>query len=398
MDPAKNPFAPNAGREPPELAGRTDVLDRIDLALRRTKDGRSAKNLVLVGLRGVGKTVLLNRAEAASEGHGYRCVVVECVDAKRLDMQLLPKLRKLLLQLDKVAGTREKVKSALRTFQSFLSVIKIKHGDLELSISAAKEPGVADTGDIENDLPDLIEAVADAAADCQSAVCLIFDEMQYLEKSELSALIMAMHRCSQKKLPAILIGAGLPPLLGHMGNSKSYAERLFDFPSIGPLDRKGVEQAVQIPIEAAKAFIERRAIDHIYTATQGYPFFVQQWAYEAWNCAIGMNVELRYAQNADTEARKRLDESFFSVRFNRVSLAEKEYLRAIAFFPTDVVRSSKVAEVLGKSPQSANGLRASLTKKGMIYSPSLGDVSFTVPMFGGFMRRVVPNWAPKNSS
>jgi hypothetical protein len=206
---------------------------------------------------------------------------------------------------------------------------------------------------------------------------------------------MAMHKVAQKNLPVLLIGAGLPPLLGHMGNSKSYAERLFDYPRVGPLNRKGVEQAVQGPIEKAHAYIDRRAIDHIYQVSQGYPFFVQQWAHDAWNCAKGSNIDLRAVQNADSEANKNLDEGFFSVRFDRLTVAEKNYLRAMAYFGSESVKSGKIATAMGQSVQSANTIRTGLIKKGMIYSPTYGDTAFTVPMFDQFMRRKIPQWSPQ---
>ena len=282
--------------------------------------------------------------------------------------------------------------------QGFISRLKVKYGDIEMSLDVSPETGVADSGDLEADLPELMLAIGHAATSRNAAVALIFDEMQYLGKTELSALIMAMHKISQKQLPVLLMGAGLPPLLGHMGNSKSYAERLFDYPRVGPLDRKGVEQAVQTPVEKARAYIDRRAIDHIFQVSQGYPFFVQQWAHDAWNCAKGSNIDLTSAQHADSEARKNLDEGFFSVRFDRLTPAEKSYLRAMAYFGSESVKSGKIASAIRQKVQAANTIRTALIRKGMIYSPTYGDTAFTVPMFDQFMRRKVRSGSPLKAS
>lgn len=395
MDPNRNPFAPGAGYPPPELAGRADILSRTDLTLSRIMDGRSAKSFILTGLRGVGKTVLLSEAQKRAEAKKYQTVMIESVDEKRLENMLIPALRSLLFKLDRMEGISEQVKLGMRVLQSFMSRIKLKYGELELNLDVAPETGVADSGDLETDLPELIMSVASAAQSRGVAAVLIIDEMQYLHERELSALIMSMHKISQRQMPVTLIGAGLPPLLGKMGNSKSYAERLFDFPHVGPLDRKGVEQAVQTPVEEEGAFIERQAIDHIYKTTQGYPYFVQEWGHHAWNCAKGRNIDLKSAQHADSAARKILDDGFFSVRFDRLTPGEKNYLRAMAYIGGASIKSGKIAQTLGQSAQSANSLRTSLVKKGMVYSPTYGDTAFTVPLFDSFMRRRIPDWTPK---
>lgn len=395
MDPKLNPFAPGAGHAPPALAGRSGLLERADLAIARVKANRPAKGLLLVGLRGVGKTVLLNRIQDAADAEGYQSIMIECVDDKRLEHMLIPSLRSIVLKLDRMEGFNENVKRSVRVLQGFLSKVKLKYGDIELSLDVAPEDGVADTGDLEADLPELFVAVGQGALARKTAIALIFDEMQYLSKKELGALIMATHKVAQKQLPIAVFGAGLPPLLGHMGNSKSYAERLFDYPEVGPLDRKAVQAAIEGPVEKAKAFVDRQALDHIANITEGYPYFVQQWASDAWNCAKGANIDLRAAQHADSAARKNLDEGFFSVRFDRLAAGEKSYLRAMAYFGADAVKTSKVAAALGSTPQSANSVRASLASKGMVYSPTLGDVAFTVPLFDQYMRRRIKEFTAK---
>src|SRR5262245_3952914 len=246
MDPKKNPFAPGAGYPPPELAGRASLLEKAELTLARLKLNKPAKGLLLVGLRGVGKTVLLNRIQDTADAEGCQSVMLECVDEKRLEAMLIPPLRSLLFKLDRMEGFSETVKTGLRVLKGFMSKVKVKYGEIEVSLDVSPESGVADSGDLESDLPELMLAIGQAAASRQVPVALIFDEMQYLGKKELSALIMAMHRVSQKQLPIALFGAGLPPLLGHMGNSKSYAERLFDYPRVGALSREAVRLAIEV--------------------------------------------------------------------------------------------------------------------------------------------------------
>jgi Cdc6-like AAA superfamily ATPase len=224
MDPRKNPFAPGAGYSPPELAGRSEILERAEVALGRLKDNKPTKGLLLVGLRGVGKTVVLNHIQDAADADGVLTVMIECVDEKRLENMLIPPLRSLLFKLDRMEGISDQVKKGLRVLKGFMSRVKLKYGDIEMSLDVAAEEGVADSGDLEADLPELLTSLGQAAVSRNVAIALIFDEMQYLGKRELGAVIMAMHKVSQKRLPVSMFGAGLPPLLGHMGNSKSYAE------------------------------------------------------------------------------------------------------------------------------------------------------------------------------
>ena len=235
MDPHRNPFSPGAGSPPPELSGRQQILQKAELALARLKNGKSEKSFLLVGLRGVGKTILLNEISKIAEKNGYHSILVEAYEKKPLSALLIPPLRQMLFQLDQ-GSLSEKVKRGLRILKSFLNRVKVKYQDIEISMDIEPEKGFADSGDIENDIPVLLEAIAQAALDKKTAIALIIDELQYLKEKDLSALIMAIHRISQKQLPMILIGAGLPQLVGLCGRSKSYAERLFDFPQIGPLE------------------------------------------------------------------------------------------------------------------------------------------------------------------
>ncbi len=390
MDPLKNPFSPGAGSPPPELAGRQPILDRARIALGRIRNGKSEKSFLMVGLRGVGKTVLLNEIQKLAEAEGYKSVLIEAHENKSLAALLLPPLRQILFTLDRMESVSEKVKRGLRVLKSFFNGMKVKVHDIELSLDVDPETGSADSGDLEADLPVLLEAVAEAASDRKIAVAIILDELQYLSENELSALIMAIHKIAQKQLPLILIGAGLPQLVALSGRSKSYAERLFDFPQIGPLEKKDAIDALQEPMKEQKTKFSEDAIEEVLKKTKGYPYFLQEWGYQSWNLASSSPIDLKTVKKATDVSIQRLDESFFRVRFDRLTKREKEYLRALADFGNGAHRSGDIAEELGVKPQSIAPIRNSLIKKGMIYSPTYGDTEFTVPLFDEFMKRAMP--------
>lgn len=390
MDPLKNPFSPGAGSPPPELAGRKPILDRARIALGRIKNGKSEKSFLMVGLRGVGKTVLLNEVQKMSESSGYKSIFVEAHENKSLAALLLPSLRQTLFALDRMENVSQKAKRGLRVLKSFFNGVKVKVHDIELSLDVDPEMGSADSGDLEADLPILLEAVAEAAADRRTAVAIIIDELQYLSEYELSALIMAIHKISQKQLPLILVGAGLPQLVGLSGQSKSYAERLFDFPRIGPLGPEDAIDALQAPMKEQKIKFSEDAMEEILRRTKGYPYFLQEWGYQSWNLASSSPIDIKTIRKATEISIQRLDESFFRVRFDRLTKREKEYLRALADFGSGAHRSGDVAEKLGVRSQGIAPIRNSLIKKGMIYSPTYGDTEFTVPLFDEFMRRAMP--------
>jgi hypothetical protein len=392
MDPLQNPFSPGAGSPPPELAGRQHILDRARLALARIKNGRSEKSFLLVGLRGVGKTVLLNEIHKLAEAEGYRSIFVEAHENKSLAALLLPSLRQLLYTLDRMENISKKVKRSLRVLRSFFNGTKIRVQDIEFSLDVDPEIGTADSGDLEFDLPVLLQTVAEAAADRKTAVALIIDELQYLTEKELSALIMAMHKIAQNQLPLVLIGAGLPQLVALSGRSKSYAERLFDFPRIGPLQQRDAVDALQEPVKEQGIEFTEAALQEIIAKTKCYPYFVQEWGYQAWNMARTTPIDKNDIDKATTASITRLDESFFRVRFDRLTPREKEYLRALADLDKGFHRSGDIAEKLSVKVQSIAPIRNSLIKKGMIYSPMHGDTEFTVPLFDEFMKRVMPDF------
>lgn len=392
MDPIKNPFSPGAGSPPPELVGRDEVLEQARILLGRVKRRKSEKSLLLTGLRGVGKTVLLNRIGDACAAEGYKTVLIEAHESKSLAALLAPLLRKLLFELDRIAGAGDKAKRGLAILKSFVGAVKLSYGDIELGLDIDPERGSADTGDIETDLPSLFSAVAEAAEERGCHVAILIDEIQYFSQAELSALIMAMHKMQQRQLPLVLIGAGLPILPGLVGESKSYAERLFSFPAIGPLSEADAGKALRDPVRSSGADFEDGALCEIYRLTQGYPYFIQEWGYQAWNLADSPLISLDLVKAATQTVIHRLDENFFKVRFDRQTPREKQFLRAMAQLGPGTQRTSDIAELLKVKITSLGPVRASLIKKGMIYSPSHGDMAFTVPLFDEFMRRAIPEF------
>jgi hypothetical protein len=390
MDPLKNPFAPGAGSPPPELAGRARLLEQARITLGRIKAGRPERSLLIIGLRGVGKTVLLNEFRRLAEEFDYKTVFIEAHENKPLAALLLPPLRQLLIALDRMANLSEKVKRGLRVLKSFFNGVKLKYQDIEIGIDIDPEPGVADSGDLESDLSALFIAVGEAAADRSAAVALIIDELQYLDEKELGALIMAMHQIAQRQLPVVLVGAGLPQLVALSGRAKSYAERLFQFPELGPLQTEDASAALQEPVLEQDVRFSDEALREIIVRTQGYPYFLQEWGYQAWNLAAGSPIDAETVHLATAESIIRLDANFFRVRFDRLTPREKDYLRAMADLGDGPQRSGDIAEHLGVKVQSVAPVRNGLIKKGMIYSPAHGDTAFTVPLFGEFMKRIMP--------
>ena len=394
MDPIKNPFSPGAGAPPPELAGREEVLEQTRILLGRVKQKRPEKSILLTGLRGVGKTVLLNEMERLAQADGYRTILIEVHENKSLGVLLAPHLRRLLYELDRLAGAGDKVRRGLAVLKSFIGAIKVKVDDVEFGLDVDPEKGAADSGDLEIDLPSLFTAVAEAAAERGSCVAILIDEIQYLKKKELSALIMAMHRMQQRQLPLVLLGAGLPILPGLAGESKSYAERLFSFPDIGALSETDTAKALQDPVMEYQVAFEQEALQEIFRLTQGYPYFLQEWGYQAWNRAETSPIALTVVQNASETVIHRLDENFFRVRFDRLTLGEKRFLRTMAHLGPGPQRTSDIAELMSIRISSLGPTRANLIKKGMIYSPSHGNMAFTVPLFDEFMRRAMPEFEP----
>ena len=392
MDRTRNPFAPGAGSPPPDLIGREALREDVRVALTRIQRGLAAKSVLLVGLRGVGKTVLLDAFREDAEAQGLETLRLEAPEGRSLPALLVPALRVALLKLSRNDQARDLAQRALRGLAGFARALKLKYADLEVSfdLDLESEPGLADNGDLEYDLQALFEAVGQAAQKADSALVLFVDELQYVPEKQLAALIVALHRTAQRRLPVVLVGAGLPQLRAQMGNAKSYAERLFDFPPVGALEPDDARRAIEKPVRDAGESITQPALDRIAAQTQGYPYFLQEWGKHVWDAADASPIEAHDVDTASTTAVANLDRSFFLVRFDRLTPKEKAYLRAMADLGPGPHRSGDIADVLQKKVSGLGTVRANLIAKGMVYSPSHGDTAFTVPLFDAFMQRIMP--------
>jgi hypothetical protein len=390
MDPITNPYSPGAGSPPPELAGRDRLREQVRVAIARIRRGSSAKSVLMVGLRGVGKTVLLDRMRKDAEEAGAYTLRIEAPENRSLPALLAPELRKILLRLSRVEAAKNLAQRGLRALAGFAKVLKFKYSDIEVGLDLEPEPGLADNGDLEADLTALLEEVGLAARSAKTAAVVFIDELQYLDRDQFAALISALHRCAQSSLPLTVVGAGLPQLRGLAGNAKSYAERLFDFPPIGALAPPEAELAIVKPARDEGVEFTPEALAEIIAATRGYPYFLQEWGKHAWDVAPRSPITLSDVKAASIEAIAALDESFFRVRFDRLTPSEKKYLRAMAELGPGPHRSGDIAQMSGKSVNSLGPVRQALITKGMIWSPSHGDTAFTVPLFDEFMKRIMP--------
>ncbi len=390
MDPISNPYSPGAGTPPPELAGRDEIRERARIAIERIRRGRPAQSLLLVGLRGVGKTVLLDKIRDEAESRGIYTLQIEAPEGRSLPALIAPQLRLALLKLSRVKRAEKFAEKGLRALAGFAKALKVKYQDIEVGLDFDPEPGLADNGDLEQDLPVLLETVGGAAKAAGTAVVLFIDELQYVHEEQLAILISALHRCAQRQLPVTLIGAGLPQLRGQMGKAKSYAERLFEFPEIGALDDESAANAIIRPARDEGADLEKDAVSEIIRQTKGYPYFIQEWGKHAWECADDSPISLADVRAASIASVSALDESFFRVRFDRLAPLEKKYLRAMADLGPGPHRSGDIAERLGRDVRSVAPVRNKLIKSGMIWSPVHGDTAFTVPLFDEFMTRIMP--------
>jgi len=398
MDAIRNPYAPGAGSQPPELAGRSALLEQARIAIGRMRIGRHAKSFIAVGLRGVGKTVLLNRVAHMAREAGYRVCITEAQEQRGLPELLIPHLRQTLLGLDRMGAVAEAAKRGLRILSSFVRSLKLRYADAELMLDMDPEVGTADSGDLDADLAALFVAVGEAARSRAAPVAILIDEVQYLTERHLAALILAMHRVSQDGLPLLLVATGLPQVVGLTGQAKSYAERLFDFPVVDALSAADSVDALQLPANAEGVRWDTQALEVVRQFTHGYPYFLQEWGYHTWNIAVGPLILADDVRKATNVAIARLDESFFRVRYDRLTPRERDYLRAMAELGAGAHRSGDIADRLGMRVQSVGPLRGGLIRKGMIYSPAHGDTAFTVPLFDEYLRRTIPRWRPRSAT
>lgn len=389
MDPVRNPFAPGAGSRPPELAGRQLIIEDARVAIERALLGKPSRSQMFLGLRGVGKTVLLNTVEAMARERGHLTSIIEAPESKSLGELLLPRVHQVLRKLSVTDHAKAKAHEAMRALRSFASVFKLEYGNLAIAVDP--EVGVADSGDLENDLPELFVRIGEAAKAAGKAWTLLIDEVQYLSQKDLAALIVSLHKINQANLPVLFFGAGLPQVAALSGEAKSYAERLFHYPDVGALPETDAKAAIQQPVSDEGASIDDAALTEIFLKTRGYPYFLQEWGHQSWNLAAGNTITLNDARQAEATTLKRLDEGFFKVRFDRLTPKEREYVIAMAKLGNGPYRSSDVADALGETAQSLGPRRAQIISKGMIYSPSHGDIAFTVPMFNDYLIRNLAN-------
>ena len=390
MDPIRNPYAPGAGTQPPELAGSNAIRESARIALERSRIGRPTKSAMMLGLRGVGKTVLLNLIREEAEASGIYTMPIEAPESQSLPSILAPRLYTALLKLSRRSAAKELAQRALRGLAGFVKALKVTYRDIEVGLDVSPEPGLADNGNLESDLQELFEAIGAAARADETCVAFCFDELQYVPEEQLEALIIALHRISQRRLPVTMLGAGLPQVRGRMGRAKSYAERLFDFSEIGPLSREDAMLALDKPAREEGVEIEPQALEEIVSKTQCYPYFLQEWGKHVWDVAENSPITVSDVEMASRQVMAALDQSFFLVRFDRLSPTEKKYLRTMAELGAGSHRSGNIAKKLNRRVTSLAPIRSQLINKGMIWSPSHGDTAFTVPMFDEFMRRIMP--------
>lgn len=388
MDALENPYRPGAGTPPPALLGRDQLLGAFGITVRRAVTGRSGKSLMPIGLRGVGKTVLLNRFGEIAADAGMNVAFIEAPETGDFRTLLAVRIRKVLLELERSGPTKAALR-ALRILKTF--ALQLPEG-WRIAIDVDALRGEADSGDLASDLTDLLVATGEAARDRAVGLLLAIDEVQYLHSEELGALISAVHRTTQLSLPVVLVGAGLPQLPGLAGEAKSYAERLFDFPEIGSLSEEDAKAALAIPAQNRDVEYTDAALDEIVRESSGYPYFLQEWGYHVWNNAG----ETPISENDVTSVRPivldQLDRNFFLVRADRLTPRERDYLRAMAELGRGPHRSGDVAAMLGVKVESVAPRRSQLIAKGMIFSPAHGDTEFTVPLFDEYLRRTMPHW------
>lgn len=385
MDAVTNPFSPGAGSPPPELIGREEILEEARVLIGRIKSNRSVQSLLLNGLRGVGKTVILNEIRDLARKQGVMPIKIEINEDETLAEQLIPLLKDAFFELDRIANAKDRIKKGLVALRNFMGALKLHYGDFGLDIEPI--PGLADSGNLQHDLVALFRCVGEAAVEQRSAIVLLIDEIQCLPGKDLRALIIMAHEMQQERLPIAIVGAGLPVLPGLVGNVKTYAERLFLFPKVDALSERDSMSAIRSPLSGGGVEIEDAALKLVAKESHGYPYFIQEWGYQLWNLAHGRIVSAKDARSLIPKVEKRLDANFFRVRIERLSPGEKEFLKCMVAVGGECVRMGALAKKMRVKVTALGPRRTSLIRKGMIYSPAYGEIAFTVPMFAEFLRR-----------
>ena len=385
MDAVLNPFSPGARSPPPELIGRSEVLEDARVLIGRLKAGRSVQSLLLNGLRGVGKTVVLNEIRDMARKQGILPIKIEINEDETLAEQLVPLLKDTFFDLDRLAKAKDKIKKGIVALRNFMGTLKLRYGDFGIDIEPI--PGLADSGSLQHDLIALFRCVGEAAAEQSNAVLLLIDEIQCLPGKDLRALIMMAHEMQQERLPVAIVGAGLPILPGLVGNVKTYAERLFLFPTVGALSEDETMWAIRAPLSEGGVAIDDRALRLVAQESRGYPYFIQEWGYQLWNRAAGKPIQSKDVNALAGKVEARLDANFFRVRIERLTPGERDFLKNMGKVGGPNVRMGELAKAMRVKVTALGPRRTSLIRKGMIYSPAYGEVAFTVPMFAEFLRR-----------
>lgn len=386
MNKMDNPFTPGAGFLPPELAGRDRIIEDGRVVAARTKLLRAERGLMLVGSRGVGKTSLLKWLAEAARQSGIIPVVVEIQNDSQGIEELSAKMKDALHALDCISKVKSGVRESFAVLGNFIRKFAVNVGPVGIEVETCA--GLGESGNLESDLSDVLMSAARAAKTAGTAIGLYVDELQNMQLATLSGIIVSLHHAAQELLPLYLIGSGLPTLRGLVARSKTYAERMFVYEEIGALDAQASANAIRKPLKAMNVDIDDKALTAIFRMSGGYPFFLQECGYQVWQRAEGSPVTEKDVKAVEADVSDRLDRNFFAVRLDRISELERRFLRVMADVSGDGVKPlSAIAKGLGRSVNSLSMLRRSLIRKGVLYSSAEGTVSYTVPLFGEYMRR-----------
>ena len=386
MDPRENPFTPNAGARPPLLAGRDDELDAFDLLLARLARGRTQQSMIITGLRGVGKTVLLGEFRALTDEHGWIAVEAEITRQTEFAQRMALLARRALLQVAPRARWRERARRAAGVLRSFTLTVSAE-GAWTAGLDLDPVEGEADSGLLADDLTDVFVTLGEAAQEHETGVVFLLDEMQFLDAEELEALIAALHKTVQRALPITLAGAGLPLIPRLAGEAKSYAERLFTFPVIGRLPNEEATRALVEPVHDAGAAFEPEAVAEIIAYAEGYPYFIQEYGGAAWDASPSPVIARHVVEEVSALVDAKLDAGFFRVRAERAAPHELRYLRAMAGLGPGPHKANAVAAALGVPSARLAPTRSRLIEKGLLYTPGYGLAAFTVPQFDRYLLR-----------
>ncbi len=388
MDPTRNPYSPGAGNPPPALVGRDAELETIRIAIERLRRGRFAKSVILTGLRGVGKTVLLQEFRRMGQSRDWVCQPLEAGQGMRFPQAMAELVRKVLLRLSPAQNVADRARRALGVLRSFQMRWNLPDGAGELSMGLDPVPGWADSGLLDEDLAALFTEVGAAARERGKGVLVTVDEVQYLKSKDLAALIVGLHQVNQEQLPFLVVAAGLPSVPALAGEAKSYAERLFNFRWINSLGADDARAALVEPADEEGVVWQPAALDRIVDETRGYPYFLQEFGKQAWDQAEGpAQITASDVATAVPMAVDELDTGFFRVRIDRTTDSERDYLVAMASLGAGPYASGRVASTMGKDTPGVGPVRDKLIKKGLCYAPRWGEIDFTVPLFNDFVRR-----------